>query len=130
MIRRRPTRSATAPKTSIRPPKVTAYAPVTHCSAIVEACRSRPMVGSATFRIELSSISKRNTADSPASATQASRSDAGERVAGSVGPAAAVADAGPDRVPVSWGVLTRSHLPLTAGGGDRADGRRLSRPTT
>jgi hypothetical protein len=63
MIRRRPNRSAVAPNSSIKPPNTTAYAPVTHCSAIVEACSSRPIVGNATFRTELSSISKRNTAD-------------------------------------------------------------------
>jgi hypothetical protein len=34
-------------------------------------------VGSATFKIELSSISNKNTADSPAKATQASRNDWG-----------------------------------------------------
>ncbi len=77
MTRRRPNRSASAPKASIDPPNTTAYAPVTHCSAVVDACSSRPMVGSATFRIELSSISKRNTADSPARATQASRNERG-----------------------------------------------------
>ena len=78
MIRRRPNRSAIAPNASINPPNTTAYAPVTHCNAVVEACRSRPMVGNATFKIELSSISKRNTADSPARATHASRNDWGE----------------------------------------------------
>ena len=65
-------------KRSINPPNTTAYAPVTHCNAVVEACSSRPMVGNATFKIELSSISKRNTADSPAKATHASRNDRGE----------------------------------------------------
>jgi hypothetical protein len=79
MIRRRPNRSAIAPNASINPPNTTAYAPVTHCNAMVEACSSRPIVGSATFKIELSSISKRNTADSPARATHASRNDRGER---------------------------------------------------
>ncbi|TQL63626.1 hypothetical protein FB461_0093 [Rarobacter faecitabidus] len=52
MIERRPTRSASGPKTSISPPKVTAYAPTTHCNVVVEAVTSRPMVGRATFRIE------------------------------------------------------------------------------
>ena len=77
MTRRRPTRSESAPKASIRPPKTTAYAPVTHCSATVEACNSRPMVGRATLRIELSSISNRNTADRPTKATHASRRGGG-----------------------------------------------------
>ena len=43
------------------------------------------MVGNATFKIELSSISKRKTADSPARATQASRNDwgaCGDRIPG------------------------------------------------
>jgi AcrR family transcriptional regulator len=77
MTRRRPDRSASAPNASINPPNTTAYAPVTHCNAVVEACSSRPMVGSATFKIELSSISNRKTAESPAKATHASRNDRG-----------------------------------------------------
>ena len=85
MTRRRPNRSARAPNASISPPKTTAYAPVTHCRAVVEACSSRPMVGRATLRIELSSISNRNTADRPARATHASRSERGERQSASVG---------------------------------------------
>lgn len=80
----RPNRSASAPNASISPPKTTEYAPVTHCRDVVDACSSRPIVGSATFRIELSSISKRKTADSPARATQASRNDRGERAVSSV----------------------------------------------
>ena len=82
MIRRRPNRSAIAPNASINPPNTTAYAPVTHCSAVVEACRSRPIVGSATFSMELSSISKRNTADSPARAGQESRRERGGTMLG------------------------------------------------
>ncbi len=81
MILRRPTRSARALRPSISPPKTTAYALVTNCNADVDACRSRPMVGSATLRIELSSISNRNTAERPARATHASRSDRGGRAA-------------------------------------------------
>ena len=79
MIRRRPNRSAIAPNTSIREPKATEYAPVTHCRAVVEARRSSPIVGRATLRIELSSISTRNTAESPARATHAWRSERGGR---------------------------------------------------
>ncbi len=78
MTRRRPNRSATAPNRSIRPPNASEYAPETHCSADVDAPRSRPMVGRATVRTELSSISNRNTADSPARATQASRRRCGD----------------------------------------------------
>ena len=44
---------------------------------VVEARRSRAMVGSATFRTELSSISNRKTADRPANGSQAARRPAG-----------------------------------------------------
>jgi hypothetical protein len=78
MMRRRPTRSETAPKRSMSPPKATEYAPDTHCRDPVEAARSRPIVGSATLRTEVSSISKRNTAERPDSATHASRRRGGD----------------------------------------------------
>jgi hypothetical protein len=73
--RRRPNRSAIDPAVSKRPPKVSEYAPVTHCSAVVPAPRSRPMVGSAIDSSELSTISTKNAMQSAASGIHAARND-------------------------------------------------------
>ena len=74
--RRRPNRSAIDPAVSSRPPKVSEYAPETHCSAVVPLPRSRPMVGSAIDSSELSTISTKNAMQRAASGIHAARKDA------------------------------------------------------
>ena len=73
--RRRPSRSAIEPAVSSRPPKVSEYAPVTHCSAVVPLPRSRPIVGSAIDSSVLSTISTKKARQRAASGIQAARSE-------------------------------------------------------
>ena len=73
--RRRPNRSAIDPAVSRRPPNVSEYAPVTHCSAVVPPPRSRPIVGSAIDNNVLSTISTKNARHSAASGIHAARND-------------------------------------------------------
>jgi hypothetical protein len=58
-MRRRPSRSPRFPATSNSPAKTSEYASTTHCSAEVEADRSRLIVGSATLTIVLSTATSR-----------------------------------------------------------------------
>lgn len=73
--RRRPSRSAIDPAVSSRPPKVSEYALVTHCRAVVPLPRSRPMVGRAIDSSVLSTISTKKARQSAASGIHAARSD-------------------------------------------------------
>ena len=73
--RLRPRRSAIDPEVSSRPPNVSAYAPVTHCSAVVPLPRSRPIVGSAIDSSVLSTISTKNARQRAARGIQAARSE-------------------------------------------------------
>ena len=73
--RRRPNRSATDPAVSRRPPKVSEYAPATHCSAVVPLPRSRPIVGSAIDSNVLSTISTKKARHSAASGIHAAFSE-------------------------------------------------------
>ena len=56
---------------SSREPNISEYAPVTHCSWVVEACRSRPMVGRAMVRTVLSTISTKKQRHRAANGSQA-----------------------------------------------------------
>ena len=78
--RRRPRRSAIDPAVSSRPPNVSEYAPVTHCSAVVPLPRSRPIVGSAIVSRVLSTISTKNARQRAASGIHAARRDVYVRV--------------------------------------------------
>ncbi len=73
--RRRPRRSAIDPAVSSRPPNVSEYAPVTHCSAVVPLPRSRPIVGSAIDSSVLSTISTKKARQRAASGIHAARSE-------------------------------------------------------
>ena len=73
--RRRPSRSAIDPDVSSRPPNVSEYAPVTHCSAVVPLPRSRPIVGSAIDSNVLSTISTKNARQRAANGIQAAFSE-------------------------------------------------------
>ena len=86
---------------------------------VVDACSSRPIVGSATLRIELSSISNRNTADRPARATHASRSDRGERAWATMGEA--------DVTSIRLDYVTKFSYTRKRGNAD-AQNRRTGRP--
>ncbi len=50
----RPNRSPSDPAVSSRPAKTRVYESTIHCSELVDACRTRPRVGIATFRMVLS----------------------------------------------------------------------------
>src|SRR6266508_5223534 len=69
-IRRRPSRSAARPPSSMKPPNVSAYAVTTHCRLVSEKCRSRPIVGSETLTIVRSIIVMKNDTANSANARQ------------------------------------------------------------
>ncbi len=71
--RRRPNRSAIDPAVRRRPPKVSEYAPVTHCSPVVPLPRSRPIVGRAIDSNVLSTISTKKARHRAASGIHAAR---------------------------------------------------------
>ncbi|SKX91436.1 Uncharacterised protein [Mycobacteroides abscessus subsp. abscessus] len=60
---------------SSSPPKVSEYAPVIHCSAVVLLPRSRPIVGSAIESSVLSTISTKKARQSAASGMAAAARD-------------------------------------------------------
>ena len=69
-IRRRPSRSAARPPSSMKPPNVSAYAVTTHCRLVALKCRSRPIVGSETLTIVRSMIVMKNDTANSANARQ------------------------------------------------------------
>jgi hypothetical protein len=69
-MRRRPSRSAERPPSSRRPPKVSAYALITHWSPCAEKPRSFSIDGSATITIAASRITMKKAPQRRASAHQ------------------------------------------------------------
>src|SRR5215211_1769661 len=67
--RRRPSRSATRPPSSRKPPNTSTYALTTHDRSSCENSRSFPIEGSATLTIDASSTTTNWAAASSASAT-------------------------------------------------------------
>src|SRR5919201_2377744 len=70
-MRRRPSRSAARPPRSRKPPYPSTYALTTHCSELVDMCRSVRIEGRATPIIETSRASRKSAPQSTRSAPQA-----------------------------------------------------------
>src|SRR5437764_225424 len=82
--RRRPSRSAARPPSSMKPPYVSRYALGIHCRPCTEKCRSRRIEGSATLTIDASTKSRKATEASRASVSlprRVARNDGWEAVA-------------------------------------------------
>src|SRR5919197_1549067 len=70
-MRRRPSRSAARPPSSRKPPYPSTYALTTHCSELVDMCRSVRIEGSATPIIDTSRASRKSAPHRTSSAPHA-----------------------------------------------------------